>query len=194
MIDSKLEKTLLNFFKKLDEENIEIYNEFSFQHELGIYLRSFFYNNFKVQFERNISFFDIEKENMEKKEMDICVFDNDKEKKCCIELKFPRNGQIPEQMYSFCKDIKFLEQLVEKGFSRGYFLAIIEEKSYFEIKSRSKNEIYKIFRENKIIEGTIKKPTGNSKKKLNIKGRYPIKWVKMKKGRYYLLIKIEETI
>ncbi len=28
-----------------------------------------------------------------------------------VELKFPRNGQHPEQMYSFCKDIVFAEQL-----------------------------------------------------------------------------------
>lgn len=31
-----------------------------------------------------------------------------------IELKYPKNGQYPEQMYSFIKDIKFMQQVKEK--------------------------------------------------------------------------------
>ncbi len=28
-----------------------------------------------------------------------------------LELKYPRNGQHPEQMFSFCKEIAFVEEL-----------------------------------------------------------------------------------
>lgn len=30
-------------------------------------------------------------------------------------LKFPRNGQVPESIFSFCKDIAYWEQLSNSG-------------------------------------------------------------------------------
>lgn len=54
-----------NFFKYLDDNEIKLYNEFSLQHELGIYLRSVFkaecedYKEYKIEFERNKKFFNI---------------------------------------------------------------------------------------------------------------------------------------
>jgi hypothetical protein len=49
--------TLMNSFMKLIlEEKIEVYNEFSLQHELGIFLRNKL-TNYKIQFERNTKFF-----------------------------------------------------------------------------------------------------------------------------------------
>ena len=51
--------TLINSFMKLIlEEKIEVYNEFSLQHELGIFLRNEL-TNYKIQFERNTKFFNI---------------------------------------------------------------------------------------------------------------------------------------
>lgn len=35
--------------------------------------------------------------------------------KYAVELKFPGNGQHPEQMFSFAKDIMFMEQLKKKN-------------------------------------------------------------------------------
>ena len=53
--------TLMNSFMKLIlEEKIEVYNEFSLQHELGIFLRNEL-TNYKIQFERNTKFFNITK-------------------------------------------------------------------------------------------------------------------------------------
>lgn len=37
-----------------------------------------------------------------------------------IELKYPLNGQYPEQMFSFVKDIKFMEEMKELGFNEAY--------------------------------------------------------------------------
>ena len=47
-----------SFMKLILEEKIEVYNEFSLQHELGIFLRNKL-TNYKIQFERNTKFFDI---------------------------------------------------------------------------------------------------------------------------------------
>jgi len=117
---------IMGFAEKVRIGAIEIYNEFSLQHELGVYLR----NNLdecKVQFERNVSYFDMAKADFEKKEIDIAITSKASgDYLSAIELKFPRNGQVPESMFSFCKDIAFLEQLVTSGFQSAYFLAFAD--------------------------------------------------------------------
>lgn len=52
----ELKRLVSDFFKLVTRQNIEIYNEFSLQHELGIFLREAL-PTYKVQFERNITFF-----------------------------------------------------------------------------------------------------------------------------------------
>ena len=99
-----LNRLIAKFFSYTEKESIEIYNEFSFQHELGIFLRKEL-DSYKIQFERNVSYFSIDSKTI-KKEIDISIFNNDKTEKYAIELKHPLNGQYPEQMYSFVKDIK----------------------------------------------------------------------------------------
>lgn len=98
-----------DFFLSVHFNNIEIYNEFSLQHELGIFLRNKL-PNYRIQFERNVSYFTPDIKTI-KKEIDITIFNQDKSEKYAIELKCPLNGQYPEQMYSFVKDIKFMEEL-----------------------------------------------------------------------------------
>ena len=102
----ELANLVSDFFQVIIDEKIEIYNEFSLQHELGIYLRKRI-PEYKVQFERNVSFFSNDN-NTIKKEIDISIFSRDMREKYAIELKCPVNGQYPEQMYSFVKDIKFM--------------------------------------------------------------------------------------
>lgn len=101
-----MKKAILAFLKQVENGSIEIYNEFSLQHELGIFLRNHF-PNYRIQFERNTKFFGIE--TTTKHEIDIVIY-NEYEK-MAIELKFPLNGQYPEQMFSFIKDICFMEEL-----------------------------------------------------------------------------------
>ena len=70
-------KAIVNgFFKVAETTGVEIYNEFSLQHEMGIYLRSVL-SDYKVQFERNVSFFTTDNETI-KKEIDISIFDQGK--------------------------------------------------------------------------------------------------------------------
>jgi hypothetical protein len=95
---------------------LDVYNEFSLQHELGVFLRGKLEQR-NVQFERNVSFF-FSGSTFVKKEIDIAIFSPDKSiLDCAIELKFPRNGQYPEQMFSFCRDILFAEQLLTIRYS-----------------------------------------------------------------------------
>ena len=114
-----IQSLLYEFMHMVKNEEVEIYNEFSLQHELGIFLRNSL-KNYKVQFERNKKFFGIT--GTTKHEIDIVIY-NDK-KRYAIELKYPLNGQYPEQMFSFVKDICFMEELKENGFDHTYCLKI----------------------------------------------------------------------
>jgi len=95
---------LKEFADEIAEEKIGIYNEASIQYEMAIYLRGRLDNRYKIQLERNINHFNLERGDYIKKEMDIVVFSLDKKEKQCIELKFPIQGQYPEQMFSACKE------------------------------------------------------------------------------------------
>jgi hypothetical protein len=111
---------------------------------------------------------------MEKREIDISIFSPDmNELEAVIELKYPRNGQVPEQMFSFCKDISFLEQLTERKFRRGYFLALADDPLFY---SGSCEKIYSYFRGGKALTGTIQKPTGAKDKQVIVRGEYNIEW------------------
>ncbi|WP_418186650.1 hypothetical protein [Aliarcobacter lanthieri] len=186
-----IQELIQNFLQtKVSSETI--YNEFSLQHELGIFLRENLKNQ-KVEFERNISFFEFSKDDFVKKEIDISIYNKDKNL-CAIELKFPRNGQYPEQMFSFCKDIKFLEQLKSK-FEKCYFLLIVDDKNFYSSKLL-KDGIYQYFRTENLsqistLKGKIEKPTLNSSsKEFTLTGKYKIVWEdfsNLKDWRYCLL-------
>ena len=156
--------------------DIEIYNEFSLQHELGIHLRNYF-PGMKVQFERNVLDLFGTTAPFIKREIDISILSADKvHKHSVLELKFPRSGQHPEQMFKFCQDIAFVEQLKKAGFQHGYFLGFVDDKVFCE--GREKTGIYPYFRDGKLLTGTVYKPTGKGKdvEKVEISGSYKVKW------------------
>ncbi len=168
-------KLINQFAQSVASGEIEIYNEISLQHELGIILRKSF-PTYKVQFERNVTYFGFSKGNFIKKELDISVFSPDRDNfEYAIELKFPRNGQHPEQMYSFCKDIVFIEQLKQAGFQRT-FLIIFADDPLFYISGSKRDGIFGYFREGKILHGTVRKPTGKENKEVVINGKYTMQW------------------
>ena len=173
------------FFNKVETGEIEIYNEFSLQHELGIFIRLYLPDK-KVQFERNVSFFEMNKNDFEKKEIDIAVFDTEG-LDFVIELKYPRNGQVPESMYSFCKDICFLEQLVSSGFKSGYFVAVADDSLFYSGKPEG---IYGLFRAGHPISGVIGKPTGKKDTQVNIRGCYNASWKRVSGNTKYCAIEV----
>ncbi len=180
----ELENYIIEFMDFISNESIEVYNEFSLQHELGIYLRDKLGCRYKVQFERNISYFQISE--TIKKEMDIVVFNDDKSEKYCIELKYPTNGQVPEQMFSMCKDIKFLEQLRNRGFTQCYSVNLVQDPSFYN--SNKSEGIYSKFRDEKRLYGKIEKPTGKKDESFEISSEYDIKWRDVKGKHKYFLI------
>jgi len=181
----KILKAVEQFLEDVKCRKIELYNEFSFQHELGIYLRQSLHNEYKVEFERNIEYFGLEKKRFTKKEIDIVIY-NKNQYLCAIELKFPRNGQYPEQMYSFCKDIKFLEELKNEKFEHALFIALVEDDKFYSSNYQIEG-IYKYFRAEKELKGTIYKPTGNNRSCIKLKGRYGIVWNELADKRYCML-------
>lgn len=128
-----LELAVQEFFAYLNVANLEIYNEFSLQHEFGIYLRSRFpQDKLKVQFERPASFFGIAPAQLAKKEIDISVFETPQKPEIAVELKFPRNGRYPESMFDACCDLAFLENLVAGGFGTGLFVMVVDDHLFYE--------------------------------------------------------------
>ena len=175
MTSQDLVKHIGDFFQQAKDNGIELYNEFSLQHELGVYFRSLSqFNGYKVQFERNIGFFNIQ--GTLKKEIDIVVY-NDQEK-FAIELKFPRNRAYPRRMFQFIKDICFIEQLRGKGFDGGCAVSLVDDDNFYQGKVTT--GIYSFFRNNAEINGDIDNPIKAKKpnqiKQLTVKGRFTVNW------------------
>ena len=165
--------TIDQFATEIASGNVEIYNEFSLQHELGIFLRNRSPKFCKVQFERNVSYFRMDETVTLKREIDISVFFNPQNPIAALELKYPRNGQYPEQMFSFCKDIAFLESLVASGFQRAIFVVFADDKLFYQGQGGG---VYEFFRLGRELHGAITKPTGKKNVKVEIRGTYKIHW------------------
>lgn len=183
----QLDLQIEDFVKAVASGGVEIYNEFSLQHELGLFLRNQL-RGCKIQFERNVSHFNLQKSALEKKEIDIAITSADTgERLSAIELKYPRNGQVPESMFSFCKDIAFLEQLVSSGFQSAYFLALADDPLFY---TGNCSGIYGHFRGGKPITGKIAKPTGTKDKEINITGSYSASWLPISGKTKFCLVRV----
>ena len=175
------------FFDKVKSNEINIYNEFSLQHELGIFLRDKIID-FNIEFERNVSHFGYDKSNFIKKEIDISIYSN-ADLKTTIELKYPRNGQVPEQMFAFIKDLKFLEELTINGFSNGYLIILTEDSLFYTGKDTG---IYSYFKSQKNITGEIQKPTGKKDELIKISKNYIAKWEHLENNLKYCIIEVNQ--
>src|SRR6266852_3207826 len=163
------------FFQQVAAGSIEIYNEFSLQHELGIFLRAAdAAGQYKVQFERPVGFFGLTRSAFVKNEIDLAVFRTDRSERAAIEVKFPRNGQYSEQMFKFCQYVAFVEQLVSAGFDAGLFLAAADDPLFYSGPQRT--GIYGPFRGGAPLQGTIVKPTGKHDETIELRGSYAIQW------------------
>lgn len=179
------------FFELVRSNDVEIYNEFSLQHELGIVLRSRVPAPAKIHFERPVGFFQPRTAEYEKKEIDISIFTPDRADRVAIELKFPRNGQYPEQMFKACSDIAFLEQLVRGGFSAGIFVMAADDPLFRT--GRDVDGIYAHFRVGSPIAGRIRKPTGKSDRTITMRGRYVIEWHSVSERLNYCMVQVHSA-
>lgn len=184
-----LNSLINDFFAHVTSYNVDIYNEFSLQHELGLFLREKL-PYYKIQFERNVSFFAL-KEKTIKKEIDISIFLDDMSEKHAIELKCPLNGQYPEQMYSFVKDIKFMEQLAQGGFDSTYCVSLVSDPLFYQ--GNIVAPIYRFFRHDNAVYGEVFKPTGERKhdESIILNGKYYFKWQSLDALRKYYIIDVK---
>lgn len=180
-------KKLLEDFMRLEKTNgddILVYNEISLQLELGLYLRQ---NEYTVRFERNIGEYVEDTSDFVKKEIDIVAYKGENEletEKIAIELKFPRNGQYPEQMFSFVEDIKFMEQVKRVGgFSKTFVVVLVDDKNFYENNKWQPvpSGIYSYFRREVCIPANTKidKPTGKKVQSISeLNNQYNSTWKK----------------
>jgi hypothetical protein len=179
------------FVHSVGTDGTDIYNEFSLQHEFGIFLRSAL-PKYKIQFERNVLYFAPSKVEFTKREIDIAVFSPGRtDLKYAIELKYPRNGQYPEQMFSFCKDIAFAEELKSAGFACAALLIFADDRLFFA--GPSDKIIYSYFRAGRPINGRIEKPTGDRNDHVEIKGSYVVSWLPVSSETKYAIIEVENA-
>lgn len=186
-----LSALVTQFIHSVAANETDIYNEFSLQHEFGIFLRLAL-PNYKVQFERNVSYFTPSTAEFSKREIDIAVFSPDRtDLKYAVELKYPRNGQYPEQMFSFCKDIAFAEELRSVGFSHTALLIFADDRLFFA--GPSEKVIYGYFRAGRPITGRIGKPTGDKNDQVQIKGSYVVSWLPVSGTTKHAFIEVERA-
>lgn len=166
-IEEKIEDAIIKVLNKLKEkEDSYIYNEISLQNELGIELRKEFKNkNIRIFFEKNVKSLyekECEANEMVKKEIDLFICDGSKvdegkKEAYAIELKFVKreNNRVPENLYDFVKDMRFMEQIKEYDkeyrtkIITTYVLTIVDNAIYVESKNKNSIGIYQYFRNNK---------------------------------------------
>lgn len=217
-----INKTINDFFTDLKNGSIKVDedfdNEFGMQFELGVRLRNALVQNgfagqgYKVYFEKNIkNICRINKWNYSdtlKKEIDLLIAKTSSEQLeelYAIELKFPRNGQYPEQMYEFVKDLAFIAQLKgQYNFTAGWSIVLVDDNKFCKTTNRkTTNAIYTYFREDtnvgnnlKKIQGKIQKPTGKYKYQvpplINIPVGYgqTVQWESINQKLYYYTIQV----
>lgn len=119
---SSIETLIRRFFPSLPDPASILYNEASLQHELAVFFRQHLPDGWRLYFERPAASFRPGAARLVKKEIDLALTDPTGDTVIAIELKCPRQGQHPEQMFKACQDLLFLEQLVAAGFAGGVFV------------------------------------------------------------------------
>jgi hypothetical protein len=164
---------------------LSFWNEAELQHELGFWFRQNLPSGTQVYFERPVGSFCSSTAKLVKKEIDLVVVPAQSAGPIAIELKCPRNGQIPETMFSACRDLQFLEQLVDAGFAGGLFLMHVNSQGFYGPGIR--RGIYAHFRGNKPLPATIRKPTGAKDQTVKLACNYTVTWRDYgTMGRYWL--------
>lgn len=181
-------KIVSYFFDYLSDLNqlSQIDNEASLQLELGHYLRQEYLT---VALEKNVGTLFGSKSGFSKKEIDLIILEELGEPVAAIELKYPRNGQYPEQMYKIVQDIKFCEELKAAGCKQAYVLVLIDDHNFCQ--GNKQDGIYAYFRNQRPLTGMVNKPTGNRNQFIELSGTYSIEWQDIEDTAFkYALIEV----
>ncbi len=179
------------FFCETASSGAHFHNELCLQMELAIFLRAKLPGR-AVHLERPITDFVPRRGHDTKKEIDISIFGSAGEMLAAIEIKYPRNGRIPETMFDYCKDVEFCEAAVDAGFESAYALLVTKDRGYSYGSFQA--GIYAHFRAAQPISGVIEKPTGKKDRKAVILGSYPIAWHEGHAEHRYILTEIHPPL
>jgi hypothetical protein len=172
-------------------------SEFTFQFRLCRFLEE--NNKFNIiELESSIERYN--HYNLIKKEIDIDIYNSANNKKIAIELKFVRDkGSYNIGMYKFCEDIKFLEELTERVFDKGYAIIFttIQElftqpKKQLKPKNIENLKLYNSFRVDKKLSGNLNIKTGTMKESLILLGEYDLIWEDFSDNIKACIVRIEK--
>jgi hypothetical protein len=165
-------------------------NEANLQHRLALYLTKTLPHGSQLIFEWPVHGILPNAPRLVKKEIDLVVRSPDTNETFAIELKCPRQGQYPEQMFKLCQDLQFLEQLVEHGCDGGVFAMHVVDPLFYS--SGSKAGIYAHFRGGVPLTGRVQKPTGARDEEARLSGTYVPTWSECGgSGRYWVQVVTE---
>ena len=196
---SMITKDIITEFHKYCHDNGWTFDnnssEFTFQFRLGWFLHKYFDNKYLVDFEMNIKKFDVL--GLIKKEIDIVLSNRETNVKHAIEIKFikDKNG-YDISLFKLCEDLHFLEQLKrDSGFSDSFAIAFsiipnshtASKNGKYKALTKDRLEFYKMFREDKIVKGTIH---GNKQEKIELRNEYKLDWFDFTEDIKVCLIKI----
>ena len=134
---------LIQFFKEIPENRLELYNEAGLQHELAIFLR-YKFPELEVKLEYpTMKAFDGEN-SLLKKKMDLYVSSKDG-LNYVIELKAPLgDGGVPNSMYKALEDVKFFEQVGSNRIKGGYAIFASPAQAFWN-SPRTNGDLYRMF-------------------------------------------------
>lgn len=192
-----IDNNFLDLFKKyclVRNWNFDKFtSEFTFQFRLSRFLDEK-YKIENVELEVNIQKYNIDKK-LSKKEIDLII--EDKKKIIPIEIKFLRDkGSFNIGLFEFCKDINFIESLIENNFKTGYAILFTNLEEIFNHTKKSNPKhieniyLYDSFRVQKKISGNYQIKTGNLHKNIIIKSTYKIEWLDFLNNIKCCIIKI----
>lgn len=168
-------------------------SEFTIQFRLALFFQSL-NSNFQIEFESNIKRYGLF--NKTKKEIDLDIFEP-----CgnhsCIEIKYVRDkGSYNIGNLRFYEDIKFVEELIQsKKFNNGYCVLFTslnelytEPKKKINPKNNENFNLYKSFRVDRELKGTVTLRTGKLNRSVSLDGIYKIEWYDFDENVKYCII------
>ena len=180
---------LEEFFQRVVVDEVDLYNEAIFQHELGFFLRNKLLG-WKIHLERNITYLGLSKAEFTKKEIDL-LLESPEGRKVVIELKAPIDQKLarPVTVFHWIEDLKFLEQLKEVGFEV-YSIFLTNEKGYFSSGGNT-GPLLRDFRRG-VIAGSYDKhnKTIQKQKSITLKNQYQFEWSNLSEGLKYFIISV----
>ena len=78
-----------------------------------------------------------------------------------------------------------MEELRDRGFKGTYCLTLVSNKNFYS--GNKQDGIYSFFRGQKLIQGTIKKPTGRKNEEILINNCYKVTWIGNNNLKYYII-------